>query len=97
MHPKDAFISERILRYESSSIISKKETDMEKRIVMRRGAAGRLREEFGVSDVTVRSALGFRTDSYLSRELRRRALELGGKVVEFGEGDTAPVEEEGAL
>ena len=93
MQAKDVCILERILQYESNSIISKKETDMEKRIVMRRGTAGRLREEFGVSDVTVRSALCYRTDSYLSRELRRRALELGGQVVEFGEGEEAPVEE----
>lgn len=57
---------------------------MKKKIFMNYGEIKRIAEEFSVSDVTVRNALGFKTESYLSREIRRRALELGGREVEMG-------------
>lgn len=57
-----------------------------KKILLPYGAGNRIAEEFGANRATVSSALNFVTNSYLSREIRRRAMELGGTVVELGAG-----------
>lgn len=70
---------------------------MKKKIFVTYGVSGQLAKEFETTRATVARSLAFENYTYLGKELRRRALELGGRVVEFGEGDTAPVEEEGTL
>lgn len=61
---------------------SKKKGDMQQRkIILPKGAAKRLRDEFGVSYPTVRRALCYRFNSELCKAIRQRALQLGGKTV----------------
>ncbi len=53
-----------------------------KKILVEYGEKRRLAEMFGVSDVSVRSALFFRTSSPLSERIRKAALERGGRIME---------------
>lgn len=47
-------------------------------ILMMHGDRRKLAEKFGVSEVTVRDALKFRTRSNAANMLRKAALEMGG-------------------
>ncbi|HBK31194.1 MAG TPA: hypothetical protein DEF88_04650 [Porphyromonadaceae bacterium] len=47
-------------------------------ILMKHGERGKLAKMFGVSEVTVRSALKERTRSELSQRIRKAALARGG-------------------
>lgn len=51
-----------------------------------------LMKEFPVSEKTVWSALHYATDSYLAKQIRRRAMELGGKLIQ-----EVGVEEQGRI
>lgn len=59
-----------------------KTSAQEKKILVEQGEKRRLAELFGVSDVSVRSALFFRTRSPLSDRIRKAALERGGRIME---------------
>ena len=48
------------------------------KILMDYGAKRELAEKFGVSEVTVRDALKFKTKSNIANMLRKAALEMGG-------------------
>ena len=48
------------------------------KILMDYGAKRELAEKFGVSEVTVRDALKFKTKSNIANRLRKAALEMGG-------------------
>lgn len=48
------------------------------KILMDYGAKRELAEKFGVSEVTVRDALKFKTKSGTANMLRKAALEMGG-------------------
>ena len=54
---------------------------MQKLIVTAKGTHKRLRDEFGVSQPTVRDALSFRYNSDLCRSIRQRAMQLGGRLM----------------
>jgi DeoR/GlpR family transcriptional regulator of sugar metabolism len=49
------------------------------KILVDYGDKKRLAKTFGVSEVTIRSALAYRTKSELSERIRKAALQLGGK------------------
>ena len=53
----------------------------QRKIILPIGAAKRLRDEFGVSYRTVRKSLAFEWNSVQSRQIRQRALQLGGYEV----------------
>ena len=50
------------------------------KILMDYGAKRELAEKFGVSEVTVRDALKFKTKSNIANMLRKAALEMGGAL-----------------
>jgi hypothetical protein len=63
-----------------------------KKILVEYGEKTRLAQLFGVSDVSVRSALFFRTRSPLSDRIRKAALERGGKIMDkSGQGNNSNV------
>lgn len=76
---------------------------MKKKIFVSYGVSGQLAREFETTRATVARSLAFENYTYLGKELRRRAMELGGRLVEFGDGEEAAseaadaVEGEGAL
>lgn len=59
---------------------------MRRKIFVSYGMSGRLAREFDVTRATVARSLAFENDTYLGKEIRRRAMELGGTVVELGAG-----------
>lgn len=58
-------------------------TKQEQKIILPKGVAKRLRDEFEVSYLTVRYALSYRWNSVQSRMIRQRALQQGGKLVKI--------------
>ncbi len=42
-------------------------------------------QEFGMSDRAVYDALGYETNSYAAKEMRKRARELGGTLLRIAE------------
>nr|DAU53065.1 MAG TPA: Lactose operon repressor-repressor, allosteric, tetramer, DNA-binding, Repressor [Caudoviricetes sp.] len=50
-------------------------------ILMKYGARRELAKKFGVSEVTVRDALKFRTKSKVANMVRKAALEMGGSLI----------------
>lgn len=65
------------------NFINEQET-MKKKIFVPYGVNGQLTKEFGTTRATVARSLAFENETYLGREIRRRALELGGREVEMG-------------
>lgn len=64
---------------------------MKKQIYIDRTEKTRICKEFKVSNVTLWSALVFKTDSGKARMLRKVALERGGKLVGIGVKDEPPI------
>lgn len=55
---------------------------MHKKIVTEQGTTKKLMETFGTSNVTVKRALDFETNTPLAMKIRQEALQLGGIVME---------------
>lgn len=53
--------------------------ERKKEIKVTPGIRSQLMQEFQVSEKTVWNAIKFHTDSYTAKQIRRRALELGGR------------------
>ena len=69
---------------------------MEKMIKVTPEIRVELMKEFPVSEKTVYNALNFLTGGYAAEQIRRRAVELGGKLMqEVAEAAEGPAKEEG--
>ena len=69
---------------------------MEKMIKVTPEIRAELMKEFPVSEKTVYNALTYATGGYTAEQIRRRALELGGKLMqEVAEAVEGPAKEEG--
>ena len=58
-------------------------TKQEQKIILPKGVAKRLRDEFEVSYPTIRHAMNYTWNSVQSRMIRESALRQGGKLVKI--------------
>lgn len=65
---------------------------MKRKIEVTKEVRVELMKEFPVSEKTIFNALTFATGGYAAEQIRRRALELGGKLMQEVEPTPATVE-----